>query len=146
MLYIDQPIGVGFSYGTDDVSSTAQAAPEVWKLLQAFFAQFPQYENRDFGIFTESYGGHYGPEFAYYFEQQNTAITQGTVQGEHLNLVALGINNGWFDPTLQYKAYIDYAVNNTYNQLISPSQATAYYNTYTSRCVPALKLLRLLRK
>ena len=60
MLYFDQPIGVGFSYGTDDVSSSTEAAPYVWKLLQAFFAQFPQYENRDFGVFTESYGGHYG--------------------------------------------------------------------------------------
>lgn len=62
MLYIDQPIGVGFSYGTDDVTSTETAAPYVWTLLQAFFAQFPRYENRDFGIFTESYGGHYGKE------------------------------------------------------------------------------------
>jgi carboxypeptidase C (cathepsin A) len=61
MLYVDQPIGTGFSYGTDPVTSTVTAAPYVWKLLQAFFAQFPQYESRDFGIFTESYGGHYGP-------------------------------------------------------------------------------------
>ena len=60
MLYIDQPIGVGFSYGDDQVSSSDQAATYVWILLQAFYAQFPQYENRDFGIFTESYGGHYG--------------------------------------------------------------------------------------
>jgi carboxypeptidase C (cathepsin A) len=61
MLYVDQPIGVGFSYGTDPVTSTVTAAPYVWKLLQAFFAQFLQYENRDFGIFTELYGGHYRP-------------------------------------------------------------------------------------
>jgi len=61
MLYVDQPIGTGFSYGNDPTSSTVTAAPYVWKLLQAFYAQFPQYENRDFGIFTESYGGHYGP-------------------------------------------------------------------------------------
>lgn len=53
MLYIDQPIGVGFSYGTNDVTSTETAAPYVWKLLQAFYAQFPEYESRDFGIFTE---------------------------------------------------------------------------------------------
>lgn len=53
MIYIDQPIGVGFSYGTDDVTSTVTAAPYVWKLLQAFYAQFPQYESRDFAIFTE---------------------------------------------------------------------------------------------
>lgn len=85
MLYIDQPAGVGFSYQTGviapnltcdnmgfcqpntvinatvEVNSTVAAAPLVWNLVQAFFAQFPQYENRDFGIFTESYGGHYGP-------------------------------------------------------------------------------------
>lgn len=53
VLYVDQPIGVGFSYGTDDATSTKTAAPYVWKLLQAFYAQFPQYESRDFGIFTE---------------------------------------------------------------------------------------------
>jgi len=61
MLYVDQPIGTGFSYGTDDVVGTVSAAPAVWKLLQAFFAAFPVYECRDFGLFTESYGGHYGP-------------------------------------------------------------------------------------
>ena len=66
MLYVDQPIGTGFSFGTDDVNSTVTAAPFVWKLLQAFYAQFPEYENRNFGLFTESYGGHYGPEFALY--------------------------------------------------------------------------------
>lgn len=57
MLYVDQPIGAGFSYsngsGSSSVSSTVQAAPYVWTLLQSFFKQFPQYESRDFGIFTE---------------------------------------------------------------------------------------------
>jgi carboxypeptidase C (cathepsin A) len=68
MLYIDQPIGTGFSYGSDsdDVTSTITAAPFVWKLLQAFYSRFPKYKNHDFGLFTESYGGHYGPEFAKY--------------------------------------------------------------------------------
>lgn len=86
MLYIDQPIGVGFSYGDDSVTSTVTAAPYVWKLLQAFYAQFPQYENRNFGVFTESYGGHYGPEFADYFEQQNAAIASGSTSGQNINL------------------------------------------------------------
>ena len=44
MLYVDQPIGTGFSYGDDEVTSTFTAAPYVWTLLQAFYAQFPQYE------------------------------------------------------------------------------------------------------
>jgi carboxypeptidase C (cathepsin A) len=156
MLYIDQPIGTGFSYGKDPVTSTVTAAPYVWTFLQAFFAQFPQYESRDFGLFTESYGGHYGPgisparstfcitmliepEFASYFESQNAAIANGTTKGENISLVALGINNGWYDPIIQYKAYIDFSYNNTYSPLISASQHTSYTNTYTSSCLPALK-------
>ena len=138
MLYIDQPIGVGFSYGTDSVTSTVTAAPYVWKLLQAFYAQFPQYQNRNFGVFTESYGGHYGPEFADYFEQQNAAISAGSVTGKNIKLVALGINNGWFDATLQEKAYVDYSYSNSYKPLISDSQHTSYLNTYNSKCAPAL--------
>ncbi|KAH7010545.1 carboxypeptidase S1 [Ilyonectria destructans] len=137
MLYVDQPIGTGFSYGTDDAVSTLAAAPRVWNLLQAFYAQFPEYENRDFGLFTESYGGHYGPEFAFYFEQQNAAINAGTIKGEKINLIALGINNGWIDPGDQYKDYIDYAANNTYRKLITPKQYSTYLSTYQAKCVPA---------
>jgi len=139
MLYIDQPIGTGFSYGTDTVTSTVTAAPQVWALLQAFYTQFPQYQSRDFGIFTESYGGHYGPQFASYFQQQNAAIDAGTLQGIKINLVALGINNGWINPQVQYKAYIDFAYNNTYKQLISKSQYTSITNAYNSKCLPAMQ-------
>ncbi|OCK73133.1 putative carboxypeptidase S1 [Lepidopterella palustris CBS 459.81] len=139
MIYIDQPIGVGFSYGTDSVTSTVTAAPYVWKLLQAFYAQFPQYENRDFGLFTESYGGHYGPEFAHYFQQQNAAIDAGTVTGQKIPIVALGINNGWFDPAIQEKAYIQFSYNNTYQSLISKSDYDSYMSTYESDCLPAIQ-------
>ena len=85
MIYIDQPIGVGFSYGTNPVTSTETAAPYVWRLIQAFYASFPQYESRDFGIFTESYGGHFGPEFAKYILGQNKANA-----GTNINIVGLG--------------------------------------------------------
>ncbi|KAI1846991.1 hypothetical protein JX265_006812 [Neoarthrinium moseri] len=139
MIYVDQPIGTGFSYGTDTVTSTVTAAPFVWKFLQAFLAQFPQYESRDFGIFTESYGGHYGPEFADYIETQNTAIAKGTVQGEKINLVALGINNGLMDETIQYKADIDFAYNNSYRSLITASQYKSLNSAYTSKCLPLLQ-------
>ena len=78
-------------------------------------------------------------EFASYFESQNAAIAKGTVTGQNVSLIALGINNGWYDPILQYKAYVDFSYNNTYNPLISASQHTSYLNTYTSSCLPALK-------
>ncbi|KAF2087953.1 putative carboxypeptidase S1 [Saccharata proteae CBS 121410] len=139
MLYVDQPIGVGFSYGTDDVTSTVTAAPYVWNLLQAFFAEFTTYESRDFGIFTESYGGHYGPEFAYYIQDQNAAIANGTLtDAETINLVALGINNGWYDEGLQNQAYIDYALNNSYNQLITEEEAAEYQTALDDKCTPLI--------
>lgn len=139
MLYVDQPIGTGFSYGTDGASSTISAAPYVWNLLQAFYAQFPAYQNRQFGLFTESYGGHYGPEFAHYFQTQNAAIKAGSITGDNIDLIALGINNGWFDPVLQYKAYVDFSYSNSYKPLITAAQHTSYLNTYNQQCLPALQ-------
>jgi carboxypeptidase C (cathepsin A) len=139
MLYIDQPIGVGFSYGTNNVTSTVNAAPHVWTFLQAFFASFPQYKSRDFGLFTESYGGHYGPQFAAHFQEQNKKVDDGTIRADKVNLVALGINNGWIDPPIQFKAYIDYSFNNSYRQLITRTEYNTYINTFNRGCGPALQ-------
>lgn len=139
MLYVDQPIGVGFSYGTDPVVSTVTAAPYVWDFFQAFFTEFPQYESRDFAIFTESYGGHYGPEFSHYIQQQNTGIDNGTIEGEKINLIALGINNGWYNLTIQEKAAIDFASNNSYRSLIDEATAEKLYDSYESDCLPAIQ-------
>ncbi len=78
-------------------------------------------------------------EFASYFESQNAAIKAGTVTGQNVSLVALGINNGWFDATIQEKAYVDFSYNNTYQPLITAAQHTSYLNTYNSKCLPALQ-------
>ncbi|KAF8128592.1 Alpha/Beta hydrolase protein [Boletus edulis] len=79
MIYIDQPIGTGFSYGTDTVNSTEAAAPFVWKAFQILFESqlFSKYASRD---------------FVTYFEEQNTLIASGTIQGEPIVVSALMIN------------------------------------------------------
>ncbi|WPH00639.1 Hypothetical protein R9X50_00346900 [Acrodontium crateriforme] len=138
MLYVDQPIGTGFSYGDDTTDSTLTAAPYVWTLLQAFYSHFPHYKNRDFGIFTESYGGHYGPEFTYFFEQQNAGIADGTVKGHKIPIVALGINNGWVDSRIQYPAYAKYAATNKYRKLLTEDQVSKYAQVYHDDCLPLL--------
>ncbi|TVY39421.1 Carboxypeptidase [Lachnellula occidentalis] len=121
MIYVDEPIGTGFSYGNDTVFGTVSAAPFVWKLLQAFFAHFKEYE-----------------KFAYYFEQQNAAIHNKSLHAEEINLVALGINNGWYDAIIQEREYISFSANNTYYPLINTSIADAYMANYTAICLPAL--------
>lgn len=34
---------------------------------------------------------------AIYLNEQNTAVSEGSISGDKINLVALGVNNGWFD-------------------------------------------------
>jgi carboxypeptidase C (cathepsin A) len=114
VLFIDQPVGVGFSHGTESVGTSEEAATDVWKFLQIFLAdsRFAHLAANDLAIWTEScvsifylyvvkrpskqcrYGGHYGPNFASYFLSQNAAIAAGTATGLTLNLKTLGIGNG----------------------------------------------------
>lgn len=139
MIYIDQPIGTGFSYGTSNTSTSLTASPYVWKLIQNFYAAFPDYKSRDFGIFTESYGGHYGPEFVRYILEQNRKIEASTLKGEKINIVALGINNGWINPADAYKGMINFAADNKYKPMLTASQKTTYLNTFKTRCLPLLE-------
>ncbi|KAL5478228.1 hypothetical protein ACEPAI_2412 [Sanghuangporus weigelae] len=80
MIYIDQPIGTGFSFGSDPVNSTKSAAPFVWTAFQILFesGEFSKFRSSFFA--TESYGGHYGPAFVT-FNQQNELIANGTIEG-----------------------------------------------------------------
>ncbi|CUA72246.1 hypothetical protein RSOLAG22IIIB_00911 [Rhizoctonia solani] len=123
MLFIDQPIGVGYSHGETVVGTSKEAAIAVWKMLQIFFkdAKFSKYAARDFAIWTESYGGHYGPTFASYFLDQNAAIAAGTITGIKINLKVLSIGNGLTDPYSQYPDYVKYAMSNPYHPLVNDS-------------------------
>jgi carboxypeptidase C (cathepsin A) len=134
MIYIDQPIGTGFSYGTDSVTSTITAAPFVWQAFQVLFEStlFSQYASRTFNFATESYGGHYGPEFYSYFLQQNALIASGSLPGAvKMDLGALLINNGWIDPLIQNLGYITFAANAPgYGPLVSSSTIKSMNTTY----------------
>ena len=76
--------------------NSKEAAAAVWDFFQIFYAdeKFSKYADRDFGIWTESYGGHYGPAFAAYFLDQNEAINAGLINGTIISLKTLGIGNG----------------------------------------------------
>ncbi|KAJ5094611.1 Carboxypeptidase S1 [Penicillium angulare] len=100
---------------------------------------FPEYKSRDFGIWTESYGAYYGPGFVDYVLKQNLAVRQGNISGEEINLVALGVNNGYTNAPDVYKSYIDYALVNPYRPLITPDQAAEYYADSYATCLSALK-------
>jgi len=50
VIYIDQPIGTGFSFGDDTVNSTQSAAPFVWQAFQILFEsdQFSKFKSREY--------------------------------------------------------------------------------------------------
>lgn len=59
VIFLDQPVNVGYSYSSGKVSNTVAAGKDVYALLTLFFKQFPQYAKQPFHISGESYAGHY---------------------------------------------------------------------------------------
>jgi len=97
--------------------STAQAAHALWHFLQTWFFEFPHYKAGDdsISLWTESYGGHYGPGFMRFFQEQNDKIDSGESleEGAHkLHLDVLGIVNGCVDFLLQGEDYFHYGFDN----------------------------------
>lgn len=122
---------------TDTANSTTAAAPSMWKTLQGFMGAFPQYSRNNFNFATESYGGHYGPLFNSYLESQNALIKQGKLPGaKYINLKALLIGNGWYDPLVHYAAYYNFTVwpGNTYDY--SPYNKSTQEKLYNSMYGP----------
>jgi len=118
---------------TNDTSNSAAA---FWHFAQVFFQEFPDYMpgNNKISIWTESYGGHYGPAFAAYFQSQNQKIRNGTLNetgdGYIINLDTLGIINGCVDMLVQEPSFPTMAYNNTYG--IQAINETIYQETMNS--------------
>jgi carboxypeptidase C (cathepsin A) len=101
-------------------NGTTNAARALWHFAQTFFQEFPDYKPNDnrISIWTESYGGRYGPAFTSYFQQQNQKIANGTITDQStrypIHLDTLGIINGCIDLLVQEPLYPEFAYNNTY--------------------------------
>ncbi|KAL8766182.1 MAG: hypothetical protein Q9209_006947 [Squamulea sp. 1 TL-2023] len=114
--------------GNASANTTEIAAHIMWHMLQGFLAAFPQYNpgatlnNTKPGpvginLFTESYGGKYGPLFAAHFESQNALRRSGKLPKNktlEIHLASLGIIQGCLDDAVQGRFYPIFANNNTY--------------------------------
>lgn len=99
------------------VGLTEQAAHAMWHFAQTFFTEFPHYKPKDdrISLWAESYGGHYGPAFMRFFQQQNEKIHDGKLDDKHaheLHLDTLGIVNGCIDPVIREEAGLLLPYNN----------------------------------
>ncbi|KAF3771034.1 carboxypeptidase S1 [Cryphonectria parasitica EP155] len=115
---------------TQTPNSTEHAAVALWHFAQTWFEEFPEYKPHDekISLWTESYGGHYGPSFMNFFRKQNEKISRGEISGpgtHYLHLDTLGIVNGCIDVEVQDETYSFMAWNNTYG-LVAVNETTKH--------------------
>lgn len=104
------------NFSSQDTNSTANttenAARHFWNFLQVWLQDFPEHTSSDdsISIWTESYGGRYGPSFAGFIYEQNARIRSSSLQGAKvLNFTTLGIINGCVDLYVQETSAPEYA-------------------------------------
>jgi len=78
--------------------------------------------------------------FASHILTQNAAIAAGTLPSSTtaINLVALGLNDGVFDPAIWYRSMIDYSANNPYRVLANSSLVSELIAYYDAECAPRI--------
>ncbi|EAT90265.1 carboxypeptidase Y-like protein [Parastagonospora nodorum] len=96
VIFLDQPVNVGYSYSSGSVSNTVAAGKDIYALLTLFFKQFPEYSKQPFHISGESYAGHYIPVFA------SEILSH---KKRNINLQSVLIGNGLTDGLTQYEYY-----------------------------------------
>lgn len=64
VVFLDQPVSVGFSYGSPLLTKMSQGADEFVNFMLGFLEKYPEFKTRKFYISGESYAGKYIPIFA----------------------------------------------------------------------------------
>ena len=59
LLWIDQPVGTGWSYGEHMVTTLDEIADEFLQFMINFYEEYPVYKNRELYLTGESFAGKY---------------------------------------------------------------------------------------
>ncbi|KAK1325334.1 Serine carboxypeptidase-like 50 [Acorus calamus] len=119
LLFIDNPIGAGFSIASDTAEiprNQARVAEHLWIGMQAFLDSRPTFRRRPLYITGESYAGKYVPAAGYYFSRWNSLRPEA----RRINLRGVAIGNGLTHPVVQVATH---AKNAYFSGLINERQA-----------------------
>lgn len=105
VIYIDNPVGTGFSFTENDngyAKNEDDVGNDLYTALTQFFKLFPDLQENDFFVSGESYAGKYVPAVAYKIHTNNEKKQQ------KINLKGIAIGNGLSDPEnmLNYGDYL----------------------------------------
>jgi len=101
MLFLDNPLGTGFSFtGELDRMATNQTTvgQDLYSALSQFYELFPDLRANDFFVTGESYAGKYVPSCAFEIHNQNMKVEAS----KKINLKGIAIGDGAFDPAGQF--------------------------------------------
>ncbi|XP_047999648.1 venom serine carboxypeptidase-like [Leguminivora glycinivorella] len=114
VIYIDNPVGSGFSFTNDTkgyCTDETQVGEQLYSTITQFFQLFPELQKNDFFITGESYAGKYVPAFAHTIHKKNSnAKTK-------INLKGLIIGGAYINPESQNKFRLVSDDNSNYIKL-----------------------------
>jgi cathepsin A (carboxypeptidase C) len=97
MVYVDQPIGVGYSYGHRKITEGKQIGEYIIKFFIGFYENYPDMKSKKLYISGESYAGKYLPQIASSIIDYN----QEKADDDKIPLTGVLIGNGFVDPITQ---------------------------------------------
>ncbi|XP_063541024.1 venom serine carboxypeptidase-like [Cydia strobilella] len=117
VIYIDNPVGAGFSFTKDPkgyCTDETQVGEQLYSTLTQFYQLFPELQQNDFFITGESYAGKFVPALAH------TIIKKNSTAKIKVNLKGLVIGGAWINPDSQkYWNYRSDCANIDHNQPLS---------------------------
>ncbi|KAK5172275.1 uncharacterized protein LTR77_003913 [Saxophila tyrrhenica] len=110
--------------------TTTLAAHVCWELLQGFYSGLPQMasdvESTAFSLWSESFGGHWGPAFMSYFYEQNQKISEQNATGRKLDFKSFGLVNAIADERIQTKYLLEFTQSHTNTYGLDMLNETVY--------------------
>nr|XP_027210786.1 retinoid-inducible serine carboxypeptidase-like [Penaeus vannamei] len=95
ILFVDNPVGTGFSY-VDDVKlltrNNTAIAVDLVEFMKGFFKKVPEFQGVPIYVFAESYGGKMAVQFA---QSLNKAIQQKKITCQ---LAGVALGDSWVSP------------------------------------------------
>ncbi|XP_076472382.1 putative serine carboxypeptidase CPVL [Babylonia areolata] len=132
LLYVDNPVGTGFSFSDDDgyARNEEDVARNLYSLLEQFFQIYTEFQTNPFYVTGESYAGKYVPAISYKIHMEN--------QGQpkvRINFKGMAIGDGLCDPVTMFPRYADFMFN---LGLLDESQA-AYFGNQALKATEFIK-------
>jgi serine carboxypeptidase 1 len=113
VLFVDNPVGTGYSYVDHNkhlTKNNKQIARDLIELLRGFYVALPEFRTVPLHIFGESYGGKMAVEFARELQDE---ISRGAIEA---NLVTVAMGDAWISPIDSTKSWAPYLLQMVSNE------------------------------